>query len=98
MICLQCPEEQRMKCRYTASLGKKTRYRVYRCPKCKLHFETYEAPIEFLPPTQEEVRAIQKAITHVKAARFRFTRRAKEGGAPTPMGAPFGLSRPGELG
>jgi len=74
---MNCPvcDGVRMGCKFTAPVGRKSRFRVYRCGKCGAYEETYEVSTKLLPPTQEEVRVLQEEIAKVKAARFAFVKR-----------------------
>jgi len=63
----------RMGCTFTKQIGKRSRYRSYRCPTCKHFEETVEMPVILLPPTTEEVRLLQVGIAEAKATRFRFS-------------------------
>jgi hypothetical protein len=70
---MNCPECQiRMSCTFTVPIGKRSRFRIYRCPECRHYEETYETSTLLLPPTQEELRTLQLGIAKAKAQRYGF--------------------------
>jgi hypothetical protein len=73
MNCMECEEkgiEQRMVCRFTIPIGKRSRFRTYKCPRCKHYEETFEAPTIMLPPTAEQTQTLRAGIDKAKAMRF----------------------------
>lgn len=80
----------RMKCVYTTQMTKWSRFRVYRCPKCRHYEETYETITLMLPPTVEQAQIIRQGVERAKLQRFRFANMSKKGAPATASGELIG--------
>jgi hypothetical protein len=94
MYCPECTPDagaegailQPMRCVFTKQISKWSRFRIYRCPKCRHYEETYETVTVMLPPTVDQAQKIRLGIDQAKMERFRFARLGKKRASTTASG------------
>jgi len=73
-----------MKCRTSLPIGKRSRFRAYRCPECRTYVETVEVlPLLLTTPTPEELRKLLMGMEEARNQRFRFIQMGKKRAAAT---------------